>query len=69
MEKEGRRKKNSILRSACKHIPLKNIFLISTFEPLYFLKSGPIFDELVLPVFSKNNGFRPKILLFRTHNL
>ena len=34
---------------------VKNIFfLTSIFEPLYFLKSCPIFDELVLPVFSKN---------------
>ena len=40
------------------HIP-KNfliLFLISIFKPLYFLKSCPIFDEVVLPVFSKYNG-------------
>ena len=35
----------------------KHFFLTSIFEPLYFLKSCPIFDELVLPVFSKYNGF------------
>ena len=29
----------------------------SIFEPLYFLKSCLIFDELVRPVFSKYNGF------------
>ena len=33
------------------------VFLTSIFEPLYFLKSCPIFDELALPVFSKYNGF------------
>ena len=27
------------------------------FEPLYFLKSCPIFDKLALPVFSKYSGF------------
>ena len=30
--------------------------ITSIFEPLYFLKSCPIFDELVLPIFSKYNG-------------
>ena len=35
----------------------KHFFLTPIFEPLYFLKSCPIFDELVLPVFSKCNGF------------
>ena len=32
-------------------------FLTSIFEPLHFLKSCPNFDELVLPLFSKYNGF------------
>ena len=31
-------------------------FLTSIFEPLYFLKSCPIFDKLVLPEFSKYKG-------------
>ena len=31
-------------------------FLTSIFEPLYFLKSCPIFDELALHIFSKYNG-------------
>ena len=35
----------------------RNFFLTSIFEPLYFLKSCPIFDELALPIFSKYNGF------------
>merc|ERR1712008_131028 len=35
----------------------KLFFLTPIFEPLYFLKSCPIFDKLVLPVFSKYNGF------------
>ena len=34
-----------------------HIFLASIFEPLHFLKSCPNFDELVLPLFSKYNGF------------
>ena len=33
----------------------RSFFVI--FEPLYFPKSCPIFDELPLPVFSKYNGF------------
>ena len=32
-------------------------FLDSILEPLYFVKSCPIFDELALPVFSKYSGF------------
>jgi len=35
----------------------KTFFSNFNFEPLYFLKSCPIFDELALPVFSKYNGF------------
>ena len=35
----------------------KSFFSNFNFEPLHFLKSCPIFDELDLPVFSKNNGF------------
>ena len=36
---------------------VKKKILTSIFEPLYFLQSHPIFDELALPVFSKYNGF------------
>ena len=36
---------------------VKNFFLTPIFEPLYFLKSCPIFDELAFPVFTKYNGF------------
>ena len=39
------------------HFLKKLFFLTSIFEALYFLKLGPIFDELALPVFSKYNGF------------
>ena len=52
-----------------------HFFLTQIFEPLYFLKSCPIFDKLA-PPYSKNTmvsfeyiDFWPKILLFRTHHL
>ena len=35
------------------HFLWKKKIVISIFEPLYFLKSCPIFDKLALPVFSK----------------
>jgi len=35
----------------------KHFFSNSIFEPPCVLKSGPFFDELALPVFSKYNGF------------
>ena len=35
------------------HFLKKLFFLTPIFEPLYFLESCPIFDELVLPVFLK----------------
>ena len=35
----------------------KHFFVTSIFEPIFFLKSCPIFDELMLPIFSKYNGF------------
>ena len=31
------------------------------FEPIHFLKSCPIFDELALPVFTKYNGFNTMV--------
>jgi len=39
------------------HFLYKIFFLTSIFEPLYFLKLCPIFDELALSIFSKYNGF------------
>ena len=35
----------------------KGNFFKTIIEPLYFLKSCPIFDELAFPVFTKYNGF------------
>ena len=47
---------------------LETIFLKknlpSIFEPFYFLKSCPIFDELALPVFLKIQWFPLSILIF-----
>ena len=52
----------------------KTFFSTSIFQPLYFLKSCPIFVELA-PPYSQNTmisfeyiDFWPKILLFRTHH-
>ena len=53
----------------------RNFFSNFNFEPLYFLKSCPIFDKLAFPVLKKCNGFLwvcwflDKNLAFRTHHL
>ena len=64
-------KKNHLRISIQETIFCKKKYLTSISEPLHFLKLGPIFDKLALPVFSKQyNGFLwPKIMLFRTHHL
>ena len=52
------------------HFLLKHSFMTSIFEPLYFLKSSPFFDELTLIGFAKQNvDLMPETLLFKTHHL
>ena len=51
-------KKNSFSNiNSVEHCCKKHVFLTSIFEPLNFLKSCPILDQLVLPVFVKYHGF------------
>ena len=56
------------------HFLVKTLFSRFNFQPLYFLKLCPIFDELTFPcrILLKKVSLVdpwPKILLFRTHHL